>query len=279
MAATRLTSEDADRLRSFERRVHDAVSSGYYGFFTPVTLHASEPLLDAVGLAPGMRILDVASGPGSVAAAACGAGPGRSESISPAHGRVGAPAQSRDRVPRGRCRASAVPDQSFDAVVCSFGLGHFPYPEVAVAECLRVAKAGGRLAFSWWDQPSRQRVQGLFRDAVAEVGAAPTPDLPATHSSLRFCDPTAFTALLREGGLIDVTLEGHAAAHRFNSTDAMWQGGLDGMGLTGASLRSQDASTLEAIRAAFERLALAYKDGDGLNVPVAFRIGAGRRPA
>jgi hypothetical protein len=59
----------------------------------------------------------------------------------------------------------------------------------------------------------------------------------------------------------------------------MWQGGLDGMGLTGASLRSQDAPTLEAIRAAFERLALAYKDGDGLNVPVAFRIGAGRRPA
>ena len=47
MAVTGLSAEDAERLRSFERRVHDAVSAGYYDFFTPITLLASEPLLDA----------------------------------------------------------------------------------------------------------------------------------------------------------------------------------------------------------------------------------------
>ena len=46
MAASGLNREDAERLRSFERRVHDAVSAGYYEFFTPVTLLASQPLLD-----------------------------------------------------------------------------------------------------------------------------------------------------------------------------------------------------------------------------------------
>ena len=30
-----------------------------------------------------------------------------------------------------------VPDGVLDAVVCAFGLGHFPYPEASLAECLR----------------------------------------------------------------------------------------------------------------------------------------------
>ena len=171
------------------------------------------------------------------------------------------------------------PDGAFDALVCSFGLGHFPYPEAAAAECVRVVKPGARLAFSWWDVPSKQRVQGLFRDAIAEVGAPPAPDFPAGHSMLRFCDPAALTSLLREAGLSDVTVEGHTGARRFKSADEMWQGAMTGMGLTGAALKSQDPTTLQRIREAFERRALEYRDGDGLSVPVAFRIGAGRRPA
>jgi SAM-dependent methyltransferase len=280
MAATALSAEDAERLRSFERRVHDAVSAGYYDFFTPITLLASEPLLDAAGLTQGMLLLDVASGPGSVAAAALrrGARP------------VGVDLSSR-MVELARSLNPAVEfhegdvehlpfsDGAFDALVCSFGLGHFPYPEAAAAECVRVVKPGARLAFSWWDVPSRQRVQGLFRDAIAEVGAAPAPDFPAGHSMLRFCDPAALTSLLREAGLSGVTVEGHTGARRFKSADEMWEGAMTGMGLTGAALKSQDPTTLQRIREAFERRALEYRDGDGLSVPVAFRIGAGRRPA
>lgn len=280
MAATALSTEDAERLRSFERRVHDAVSTGYYDFFTPVTLLASEPLLDAVGLAPGMRLLDVASGPGSVAAAALrrGARPVGVD-LSPRMVALARRLNPAIEFHEADVEHLPFPGQSFDALVCSFGLGHFPFPEAAVAECLRVVKAGGRMAFSWWDEPSRQRVQGLFRDAIAEVGAAPVRDLPARHSMLRFCNPAALLGLLRGAGMSDVTVEGHTGTRRFKGPDEMWQGAMTGMGLTGAALKSQDAPTRQAIRAAFERRALAYRDGDGLNIPVAFRIGAGRRPA
>jgi hypothetical protein len=30
------------------------------------------------------------------------------------------------------------PDGSFDAVICNFGLGQFPEPKAALAECVRV---------------------------------------------------------------------------------------------------------------------------------------------
>ena len=63
-------------------------------------------------------------------------------------------------------------DHVFDAVVCGFGLGHFPRPEVAITECIRTLTVGGRIAFSWWDEPARQRVQGIFRDAILEVGVS-----------------------------------------------------------------------------------------------------------
>lgn len=280
MAATVLSSEDAERLRSFERRVHDAVSRGYYDFFTPVTLLASEPLLDAVALSPGMRLLDVASGPGSVAAAALrrGARPVGVD-LSPRMVELARRLNPGIEFHEADVEHLPFPDRSFDALVCSFGLGHFPFPEAAVGECLRVVKAGGCVACSWWDVPSRQRVQGLFRDAIAEVGAQPVPDFPAKHSMLRFCDPAALSGLLREAGLSDVTVKDCAGTCRFKSAEEMWQGAMTGMGLTGAALKSQDAPTLQAIREAFERRALAYRHGDGLSIPVAFRIGAGRRLA
>src|ERR1700730_5059825 len=65
-----LSSEDADRFRSFERQRHDNMAATYHEFFTPVTAPALKPLLDAVRLRADAHLLDVATGPGSVAAAA-----------------------------------------------------------------------------------------------------------------------------------------------------------------------------------------------------------------
>ena len=76
-----------------------------------------------------------------------------------------------------------LPDGAMDAVACAFGIGHFPYPETAVAECLRTLAPGGRIAFSWWDRSDRQRIQGLIREAVAEVGAPPPAEVPQAHST------------------------------------------------------------------------------------------------
>ena len=65
-----LSAEDAGRFRAFERQRHDALAVTYNDFFTPVTMLAHAPLLDAVRLEPRCELLDAATGPGSLAAAA-----------------------------------------------------------------------------------------------------------------------------------------------------------------------------------------------------------------
>ena len=40
----------------------------------------------------------------------------------------------------------------------------------------------GRIALSWWDGLNKQRIQGLFREAIAEIGATAPPEVPKGYS-------------------------------------------------------------------------------------------------
>jgi len=68
MSPTELSGSEAERLRAFERHGHNALAQSYHAFFSGVTALATDPLLDAVRLRPGTRLLDVASGPGVLTA-------------------------------------------------------------------------------------------------------------------------------------------------------------------------------------------------------------------
>ena len=58
----------------FEHAGWQRASAHYADTFGALTVQSTEPLLDAVGVASGTRLLDVASGPGYVAAAAAARG-------------------------------------------------------------------------------------------------------------------------------------------------------------------------------------------------------------
>src|SRR5688500_18408669 len=112
-------------------------------------------LLRAARLAPGMRVLDIATGTGSAAeAAAEPVGPSGhvvAADISPAMvGRARARLGARDdlsfAVEDGQALTFA--DRFFDAVLCNMGLMYFPDPARGLAEFGRVLRPGGRLAVS-----------------------------------------------------------------------------------------------------------------------------------
>jgi len=276
---TSLSTEDADRFRTFERQRHDHLATTYRDFFTPVTALAVRSLLDAAWVRPAMNLLDVAAGPGVLAAEANALGieytgidlsPGIIELAKTSYPGIEFHVADVEHMP--------FDDASFDAVVCNFGLGHFPNPEASVTECVRTLKPGGRIALSWWDDLDKQRIQGLFREAIAEIGATAPPEVPKGYSVLRFADTGEFRRLLEGAGLTDVSVEDHQTSYLISDVETLWRGGLGSFAVTGSAIAHQDAATQSAIRAALERRAEVYRTSGGLNLPIAFKIGAGQKP-
>jgi SAM-dependent methyltransferase len=279
MSPAELSGSEAERLRAFERQGHDALAEGYHAFFAAVTALATGPLLDAVSTRPGTRLLDVATGPGALAAEAANRG-ARPVGIDLSPKMIELARRLYPAIQFHVADVEHLPftDATFDAVVCAFGLGHFPRPEAAVAECVRTLLPGGRIAFSWWDDPSRQRIQGIFRDAIAAVGVSLLPDVPQGHNVYRFSNTGEFLRLLEGAGLVEVAVTEHAKTYTVPDTETLWRGGLSGLVMTGAAIRHQDKATQDLIKDAFERCASVYKSANGLDLPVAFKVGLGRRP-
>ncbi len=268
---------DAKAFTAFEQAAHDRIAQTYAEHFSPLTSLALEPLLEAARVAAGRRLLDVGTGPGMAAAAAYARG-AQVTGVDVSPGMIALACAAHTAVTFQVAEVTALPfaDGAFDTVICNFALGHFPMPEAALGECVRVLVAGGTLAFSWWDQPAHQRVQGLFREAIAELELSPPSSVPQGHDTLRYSDPEPFAALLRDAGLADVAVVGHRTKHLMPDVDTLWRAGIGGMAVTASAITTQDVTTQARVREAIARRAEAYKSPRGLEIPIAFFIGSGQ---
>ncbi len=244
-----------------------------------VTAELADPLLVAVGAGAGSRILDVATGPGYVAARAAelGAdvvGVDFSEAML---------AFARARSPEvefvhADATALPFPDASFEGVVAAFVLLHLGSPERAVAEATRVLKPGGRAAFTVWDVPSRGRWLGVLLDAIADVGAQPPADVPPGPPLFRFADDVEFARLLGDAGLADAAVDTIDSILALESADELWGGLVAGTVRVRPLVTAQTDDVQASIRARFDELLDEYGSGDGFEVPVAVKLGSGSKP-
>jgi SAM-dependent methyltransferase len=271
-------SVDADRFREFERSAHDRIADSYHAFFVPITEHAAEPLLDAAGVQKDTKMLDVASGSGIVAAhAARRKASATGVDLSPRMVTLAATLHPTCTFRQADVESLPFADRSFDAIVCAFGLGHFPSAERAVAECVRVLAPKGKLAFAWWDIPARNRFQGVLLESIQEAGATAPPDLPAGPPMFRFSEDAELRGLLAHAHLEEVTVLSHSFSYRVPSTAALWDGAMGSLARTSALLRGQTAEMQSRIRSIFDRLASVYAVTGGIDLPMAFKIVSGRR--
>jgi len=270
---------DPQAFRDFERAVHNSNANTYHDLFREVTDRAIAPLLDAAGVGPRTRFLDVASGPGSLAAEAARRG-ARATGVDLAPAMVALASKLHPGVEFREASADQLPfnDSSFDAVACAFGLGHFPEPERAVAEFARVLAPGCRVALAWWDDFSRSRINGIFFDALARH-AQPTPNAPPAGPPMdRYSDRDRFAELLRAAGRDAVRGEGGAFRHRLRDADALWELGMGSLARASSMIRAQTEAVQGQIRLAVADIARTYASDGGLDMPVAFLVAsAGRR--
>jgi ubiquinone/menaquinone biosynthesis C-methylase UbiE len=274
------TAVDADAFNAFEAAGWEQRAGGYEDFFGPITTRLVDPLLDAAGVGHSTRVLDVASGPGYVAAAAAERG-ASVVGVDSAEAMITVARRHHPQLEfrHGNAETLPLPDESFDAVVANFVMLHLGRPEQAAAQFARVLAPGGRLALTVWDVPEHARFIGVVLDALAAAGATPPPDIPVGPPFFRFSDEEEFIRLLRGQGLEDVRVETIAFTHRERSPDALWQGMLEGTVRTSALILRQTDEMQRQIRAAFDRLVQPFQVDGQLELPVSVKLASGRKPA
>jgi SAM-dependent methyltransferase len=268
----------SNAFHDFEQAGWQKAAEHYPLTFGTLTAQATGPLLEAVAVRAGMRLLDVACGPGYVAGVAAARG-ARVTGLDFSPLMV---AESRRRYPdiafcEGDAEALPFDAGSFDAVVMNFGLLHLARPETAIAEAHRVLSAGGRYAFTVWARPEEAVGFGVVLRAMETYGTT-NVGLPDGPPFFRFSDPEACRTALAQAGFVRPHVQPLPLIWRLPSADALFRAALCGGVRTSAALQAQTPEALAAIRAAVHDALQPYADGETIALPMAVVLASASKP-
>ncbi len=173
---------------------------------------ARDLIVDRARLAPGLAVLDVASGHGEPALAIA-------QAVAPA-GHVTATDQGPGLLELAEERARQAglanlsfevadahelpfPDARFERVTCRLGLMYFADPLAALRESHRVLKPGGRATHLVWGRGRRSRCSTSASGCCSPTWSRPRRT-PTRRRHFRFADPGSLTAALTQAGFVDV---------------------------------------------------------------------------
>ena len=160
-----------------------------------------------------MRVLDVAAGKGSSARPAQELGADvLAVDISPVMVDALVAAGLNARVMDGE--RLDVPDDSFDAVLCGFGLFFYPDPVQGARELKRVVKAGGPVACSMPLRTFPDYIVALRQEFAPK---AQGPGIPTPRPDFDG------VAVLREAGFADVEVVDEMHEFTFDSPASVWE--------------------------------------------------------
>jgi ubiquinone/menaquinone biosynthesis C-methylase UbiE len=270
---------DPSAFQQFEQSGWQRAAEFYGSAFGGVTMQTIPRLIEAAGAGPGVRLLDVATGPGYAAEAAFAAGASVvAVDFSPAM-----IALARRRYPsitfeQGDAEALRFADSAFDAVTMNFGVLHLAQPDTALAEASRVLSVGGRLAFTVWARPEDAIGFGIVLQAIEAHGTLDVP-LPPGPPFFRFSDFDECRRTLTAVGFEDIRVAQLPLVWRLASADGVYHAFVHGAVRTAALLRAQSPQASEAIRRTIRDRVEEYRRGAVIELPMAAVLASGIRGA
>jgi SAM-dependent methyltransferase len=232
---------------------------------------ATERMLDAAGLSPGLRVLDVAAGTGDQSVlAARRIGPTGSLLATDISSSMLAAAAATvreaglDNVVTQVADASALdfPDESFDAAICRFGLMFVPDLDQALVRVRRALKTGARFATLVWSTQAKNPYIGLQLEVVQEMGRMPSPP-PTLAMTVSLSAPGKLEQAFVDAGFVSVNVSPVPVPREFSSVEDA----LGAMRSTSPVQGELGQTMSEAERARYwaelERRLHAYLQADG----------------
>lgn len=136
-----------------------------------------------------------------------------------------------------------LPGESFEAIVCVFGIFFIPDMEAAVAELWRMLRPGGKLAITSWGA----RVFEPANQTFWHVIQSERPELYREFAPWeRIGNPASLKALLESGGATNVEVAAEIDSHTLNSPEDWWTIVMGG-GFRG-TIEKLDAAARERVR-------------------------------
>jgi ubiquinone/menaquinone biosynthesis C-methylase UbiE len=189
----------------------EALSVAYDRLFTASFFGPwAEVLIDLVGVDAGDTVLDVATGPGTVArTAAIRAGrSGRvvgidlsAPMLEVARSKPAEPGAAPIEFIHAPADELQLPDAGFNVVLCQQGLQFFPDQIAALREMRRVLKPGGRVGIAVWAKGYGRDIEQVLSDCLTRVGAK-QPTYPSFGTR-----PDDLTGALSEVGFDSIRCE------------------------------------------------------------------------
>ena len=252
----------------FELAGWERAAEHYPNAFGPLTMQAVASILDAVHVTSRVRLLDVATGPGYLAAAAA-------EQGALVHGIDFSPAmvaEAQRRHPaltftEGDAERLPFPDRTFDAVVMSFGLLHLAEPEAALAEARRVLRPAGRYALTVWAPPEQAVGFGVVMRAIEAHGTLDV-GLPVGPPFFRFSDPAECRRCLLDAGFVEPEVRELPLVWRVASPEVVFDAVSRGGVRTAALLRAQTPDARDRIRRSVIESLQSYAQGSAFAIPM-----------
>jgi SAM-dependent methyltransferase len=267
---------DHAAIRAFEHAGWERAANTYAGSFATATRQFIPGLLNAARIKADRLVLDVACGPGFVAAGAADRG-------AVVHGMDFSAAMlsvARSLHPglafdKGDAEALPYPDKSFDAVVSNFGIHHVPQPILALREAHRVLRPEGTVAFTIWAAPAENVAWKLIFDAIRRRGDMTASRAPAPGGG--FGTPADCVAALDEAGFTGIGSCKLTGLWRHPDGSALLSALRSGTARMAALIESQPADAVPEIVADIDSAVAVYRDGQDLAIPIAAFVAYGRK--